>query len=298
MPSILTHHLFGEEFLKRYGGILTGNPSLRHAFFMGCQGPDPFFFAALGPRPKAYLRFGQLLHGTDVTRSLDRMFRFYRAVAGEEREILFGYLVGYLCHYALDRTAHPYVYAVQYAGCERLGLKRDKAHIHMRLETVIDSLLTGQYENPNQLMPRDKKVCLAVSRMFQDTASEVYGISLSKRCFWRAIRCMRLVERFLKSKRGIKRKFLVRVERLFCRYSMYDAMSHSKDLKGLEDPLNRRRGEWISPVDGTSHTETFEELFAAGLGQAAEAVRLLQSGAPACDVTNGAGFDGTKETVT
>lgn len=298
MPSILTHHLFGEEFLKRHGRIPEGNSSLRHAFFMGCQGPDPFFFAALGTRPKAYLQFGQLLHGTDVTRSLDRMFRFYRAAAGEEREILSAYLTGYLCHYALDRTAHPYVYAVQYAGCKRLGLERDEAHIHMRLETVIDSILTGQYENPNKLMPRDKKACLAVSRMFRDTASEIYGISLSKRCFWRAIRCMRLVERFLKSKRGIKRKFLVRVERLFCRYSMYDAMSHSKDLKGLEDPLNRRRSEWVSPVDGTSRSDTFEELFTAGLDRAAEAVRLLQSGALARDITGGVGFDGTEETVT
>lgn len=298
MPSMLTHHLFGQKVLQKYGRAFEEKIDTQDAFIMGCQGPDPFFFAALGPRPKDYLRFGQLLHGTNVTQSFDSMFRYAGEAPGEEREILCAYLTGYLCHYSLDRTAHPYIYAVQYEECKKLGLDRDKAHIHMRLETVIDSLLTEQYENPNKLLPRNKKVCLTISGMYQNTAAEIYGLGLSKRCFWRAIRCTRMLERFLKSKRGVKRSFLVRVERLFCKYSMYDAMSHSRGLKGLEDPLNLQKREWISPADNKVRTETFHELFSEGLERAVETIRLLQKGVSAAEITGGIGFDGTEETIT
>jgi hypothetical protein len=298
MPSILTHHLFGQKVLEKYGRAFEEKADTRDAFMMGCQGPDPFFFAALGPRPKEYYRFGQLLHGTNVTRSFDSFFRYAENAPGKEREILRAYLTGYLCHYSLDRTAHPYVFAVQYEETKKLGLDRDQAHIHMRLETVIDSLLTGEYENPDKLMPLNKRVCLAISKMYERVAAEVYGLSLSKRCFWRAIRCTRVLERFLKSKSGVKRSFFVRVERLFNKYSIYDAMSHSRDLKGLKDPLNLQRRKWISTAAGTVHTETFCELFSEGLERAVDAIHLLQKEATATEITSGVGFDGTEETIT
>ena len=297
MPSMLTHHLFGQKVLQKYGRAFEEKIDTQDAFIMGCQGPDPFFFAALGPHPKAYLHFGQLLHSTNVTLSLDFMLRFAERASGETREILFAYLAGYLCHYALDKTTHPYVYAAQYAECKKLGLKKDKAHFHMRLETAIDSLMTGQYVNPNQLMPRNKKVCIIISGMYQRAAKEIYNISLSKRCFWRAIRCTRTVEHFLKSRRGIKRAVLVRIERLFTKYSAYDAMSHSPDLKGIEDPLNLKKSEWSSPADGTVHTETFCELFDLGIKCALSFIDLLQSKASASEIINGTGFDGVKEKV-
>ena len=69
-------------------------------------------------------------------------------------------------------------------------------------------------------------------------------------------------------------------------------------MKGLEDPLNLQKREWISPVDGTVHTESFHELFSEGLERAVGTIRLLQKGASAAEITGGIGFDGTKETIT
>ena len=89
----------------------------------------------------------------------------------------------------------------------------------------------------------------------------------------------------------------MRVERLFCKYSMYDAMSHSRGLKGLKDPLNLQKREWISPVDNEVRTETFHELFSEGLERAVGTIRLLQKGASAAEITGGIGFDGTEEMI-
>ena len=295
MPSICTHHLFGQKVLQKYGRAFQENVNTQDAFIMGCQGPDPFFFAALGTHPKNYLRFGQLLHGVNVTQSFEQMFAFQRVSSGETRDILFAYLTGYLCHYALDRTTHPYIYSVQNRICKEMGLSDDRAHIHMRLETAIDYLMTGQTENPSSLIPRNRKVCMVISNMFQTVSFNVYGIALSKSCYWRAIRCTRIVERFLKSRKGIKRKLLSGIERIFTRYSMYDAMSLSEDTKGLEDPLNLKKQGWEESSPQKYRCESFEELFHMGILQAVSCIKMFSDGEQASKITVGMDFNGGAE---
>ena len=62
MPSLLTHHLFGQKVLRLYGRAFEENINTQDAFIIGCQGPDPFFFCFIGPKPHTYIRFGQKLH--------------------------------------------------------------------------------------------------------------------------------------------------------------------------------------------------------------------------------------------
>lgn len=298
MPSILTHHLFGRRVLAQNGWTYPRGSDERDAFVMGCQGPDPFFFAPKLDKPTKYMRFGQLLHSVHVTACFGAMRRYTERRAGKERAVLEAYLTGYLCHYALDRTAHPYVYAVQYRECEKHGVTKDVAHVHARLETAIDSLLTGQYENPDRLMPKNRGACMTVGRMYRQVAHAVYGMALPESCFWTAIRCMRSAEWLLKSRYGMKRAILTTVERMFHRYSFYEAMSHSRGTKGLPDPLNRSHAEWIAPADGTVHHESFQELFDAATGFAGDKIALFRAGAPAAEITNGIQFDGGPERET
>lgn len=297
MPAIMTHHLHGQKVLQRVGRAFEERIDTQDAFIMGCQGPDPFFFATLGLYPMRYMRFGQLLHNTNVTAAMDYMMQFTARSPTKNRDVLSAYLAGYLCHYALDVTAHPYVFAMQYAGCEAMGLSEDKAHLHMRLETAIDTAMTNQFENPDKLMPRNKKVCLIISRMYYQTAKKFYGITLSKRCFLRAIRRVRFLERFLKSKRGMKRKILVRIERGFTQYSMYDAMSHSRDMKGFEDPLNLKKQVWVRPYDKAAQQDSFPELFSEAVSKAARFIELYHQNVSAGQITEGFGFDGIKEII-
>lgn len=295
MPSLLTHHLLGRRVLTQNGWSYPAGSDECDAFTMGCQGPDPFFFAPKLDQPTKYIRFGQLLHSVHVTACFDTMRRYVERQSGKERSVLKAYLTGYLCHYVLDRTTHPYVYAVQYRECEKHGVTKDIAHVHARLETAIDSLLTGQYQNPNRLMPNNRNVCMTVGRMYRQVAHTVYGILLPESCFWTAMRCMRFAERLLKSRYGAKRAVLTTVERMFHRYSFYEAMSHSRDTKGLTDPINQSHAEWLSPADGAAHRESFCELFESAADLAGEKIALFRTGAPAAEITNGIQFDGGPE---
>ena len=293
MPSITTHHLFGQTVLKMRGEDLS--PDAYDAFVWGCQGPDPFFFAAFGTRPRVYLRFGQLLHSTGVTRSFGFFLDSARRAEGPSREILRGYLSGYLCHYALDRTAHPYVYARQYEACARLGQEKDLTHFHMRLESAIDAAFSGITSNPTDLLPANRRVFRAVGGMLSEAARTVYGSSLPAGCFRRAAGRMRLTERFLKSKRGLKRRAVSRIERLFAPASLYDAMSHEDGTKGIDDPLNLGKAPWRDPAGGGERTESFPALFEAAKETAVRLIGLAESGADAEQITNGTDFCGLPE---
>ncbi|MGI5897010.1 MAG: zinc dependent phospholipase C family protein [Oscillospiraceae bacterium] len=295
MPSLLTHHLLGRRVLTQNGWSYPTGSDEYDAFTMGCQGPDPFFFTPKLDQPTRYIRFGQLLHSVHVTACFGAMRRYTKRQSGKERSILEAYLTGYLCHYVLDRTAHPYVYAVQYRECEKHGAAKDIAHVHARLETVIDSLLTGQYQTPDRLMPNNRGACMAIGRMYRQVAQTVYGILLPESCFWTAMCCMRSAEWLLKSRYGVKRAVLTTVERMFHRYSYYEAMSHSRDTKGLADPLNQAHKEWLSPADGAIRNESFQELFETAADLAGEKIALFRTGAPAAEITNGIQFDGGPE---
>lgn len=295
MPSLLTHHLFGQKVLHAQGWAYSPGSGAQDAFVLGCQGPDPFFFALGLRHPSGYIRFARALHTVRSTEAIEAMCRYTARRQGKERAVLDAYLAGYLCHYALDSTAHPYVYAVQKRECAALGMKKDRAHIHMKLETAIDSMLTGIYENPSRLLPRNRDACFIIGRMYRAVARSVYGLPLPESCFWMALRRMVSMERLFKSHWGIKRAALSAAERFFCRYSFFEALSHSRDTKGISDPLNRAHREWTAPADGSLHSESFSELFRQGMEKAGAIILKYRAGAPASELTGGIQFNGGPE---
>ena len=95
MPSLLTHHLLGRRVLTQNGWSYPAGSDECDAFTMGCQGPDPFFFAPKLDQPTKYIRFGQLLHSVHVTACFDTMRRYMERQSGKERSVLKAYPVSY-----------------------------------------------------------------------------------------------------------------------------------------------------------------------------------------------------------
>ncbi len=296
MPSLLTHHLFGQKVLRLYGRAFEENINTQDAFIIGCQGPDPFFFCFIGPKPHTYIRFGQKLHIVKVEQSLEEMRRYLGKCPRAEKEIIRAYLTGYLCHFSLDVTAHPYVYAVQKRENEAMGFfDKDTARVHARLETAIDTLLGQTAVNPHRLLPCNKTVCMAIGKMYRKLAKSLYGTILPENCFWRAVKSVRTGEHFLRSRYGIKRAVLPKAERLISRHSMYEAMSYSPDTKGISDPLNERHSEWISRADGFVHCDSFPELFEQAVSKAKRNIDAYFNGEPVHVITRGLDFNGDPE---
>lgn len=117
MPSAITHQLVAEEAEKLLPeGLQHIIERAPDEYFLGCQGPDLFFFYRIGN--KSEYNLGKFLHRSrpyDVFRFFARLLSGeqsarFPAYSDEDRTRAFAYILGYIAHYATDSTFHPFVY--------------------------------------------------------------------------------------------------------------------------------------------------------------------------------------------
>lgn len=129
MPSTYAHRYFGEKVRAQ----LTGSAAeiidhKRELFDIGLHGPDILFYH----KPLLYNRVNQL--GRDMHKEKGR--RFFGDVKPQlaksvDPEGALSYILGFICHFALDSQCHPYVDQ----AIEKTGVS------HMEIETEFDKML-------------------------------------------------------------------------------------------------------------------------------------------------------------
>lgn len=151
MPDIYTHILCGRKTIENMNGYIAEciNGKL-NTFFLGCMGPDIFFYNRfnINHRYKVTQKLGSIMHRQHCGELISESFRYIKATAAsdaiDERTV---YMFGYLCHYALDRAAHPYIYS-------RSGIynRNDKSSrrfmgAHKVMELAIDYHMARRFDN-------------------------------------------------------------------------------------------------------------------------------------------------------
>ena len=94
MPEAFMHYHMGCLVLDQ-----LSFPIDRNVFFVGVHGPDPFMFYPFPPNRKS-----RVMHN-------EKTGEFLMGLADKsvEEPGVFSFLAGFLCHYALDSSAHPMI---------------------------------------------------------------------------------------------------------------------------------------------------------------------------------------------
>lgn len=115
MPSCITHQLVAEEAKKRFPSeAAAAAEAFADEFYLGCQGPDVFFFYRIGNRSEYNL--GKFMHRYRVYDVFETFLNALRGEEGapdfanEEKTQILAYLLGFITHYAADCAFHPFVY--------------------------------------------------------------------------------------------------------------------------------------------------------------------------------------------
>lgn len=145
MPSSITHQLVAEEALKLLPPeAKAAAERFPDEYFLGCQGPDMFFFYRIGNRSEYNL--GKFLHRYRV---YDVFSLFLSALRGKEGAPRFGetekmqalsYVLGYITHYAADTAFHPFVY-------NYLKEYRCEKRVHQQMENDWDVWFLREKKN-------------------------------------------------------------------------------------------------------------------------------------------------------
>ncbi len=133
MPDIVVHTNFAKEIAERLSLEVD-----REIYFFGALGPDPYLFYRfyLPPFRNRVNRYASVMHRRHTGDFLTELAR--RAKSSDE---VFSYLAGFLCHYALDSSAHPYI--------NRKA--KNSAVMHMAIEHKLDNLSGGRIRIPRFL---------------------------------------------------------------------------------------------------------------------------------------------------
>lgn len=278
MPGFATHYLFGVDAYRKLSSTrLKDNLKKQHsAFALGLQGPDLFFYYL--PSYLLHKRnLGALAHDSNTGAFFANLIAGRSLFAGHRRqlEIADAYILGFLGHYTLDCTVHPYVYAQ--TGYTPLSPPGNLEYFgrHAYLETEIDNILLQRRKHicPSQfsqgatirLRPLQKKVIVqllvyAYRNTYPGTLAA--NVLLSGAPLW-----MRLGTKLFRDPTGQKKVLARLFERITLGRAFLSPMVPSDRYRFIRDPLNQRRRTWKHPWSRAESGATFSDLYQRALNQ-------------------------------
>ncbi len=257
MPAFATHEIFGEEASWEYlsGNMRSCVQKHRGVFRTGTQGPDLFFYNLLLLRGETQFNLGSRMH----EQCISSFFRNYleevsRCRSREKRGIAVAYFMGFLSHYTLDATMHPFVYS-------RIGYDpNDPASgvatlcAHHRLEAVMDQqmLWVKREQSPSEYVPSSR---VQMTRHEINVISEIMAASLRrtyhvgvkpsnyKASYW----CMCRITDFIYDRSGRKKPAIQMLEKNIIRKEYLSNLLVNNNLIDKDDAMNKEHQPWVNP---------------------------------------------------
>lgn len=253
MPGFLTHYFFGKTTYSNINSLRTREviSASTGAYHLGLQGPDIFFYFL----PSYCLHgsnIGSVAHESLTSSFYENLIKSRDLfVTPRAQRIAEAYIFGFLGHYCLDTTCHPYVY-----GRTKFSHKNQEYYSrHMTLETDIDKEMLFRYTGlkPSQFRQADtikmssmeqKVVATVLYYTFRKTYPQYINSYFMMRC---AIGSIRLGLDLLRDKSGHKKRFLRNLERKVTVFACLSTMIGSDQITYYLDPCNSKHKEWTSP---------------------------------------------------
>lgn len=270
MPEFTTHYLFGKSVLEDFTPEITEiiNSDIS-AFNWGLQGPDLLFYSPVIRDYGKMARAGASLHRLNSEAIFNNMLDFILSYKDDPQyRSLCSYFYGFVCHYALDSTVHPYVYYLMDKLDGQMTTSR-----HAQIESEVASLmyrrLTGMpissfkiYEHYSSkgsfVEPVAKMYVYLINNMLDKKVSE--GVVKSGLSFCLFLNYFTYL--FASQKlSNASRTAILNIFKLFLRQSDF-LCSFIKNDNVENDALNLKHDEWYNLTKPyITYSYSFPELF-------------------------------------
>ena len=190
MSGFLTHYLIGIESRDKLSDnyIKTVISSHNHAFLVGLHGTDllPFNMHSRSRHALTYRTNTQSSRNHEDAALFNNMLEYISTAQGHQRDVCISYMAGFLCFYAIDRAASPYISYRVLQGNIRGGNPRSQQALRTEIETTIDTVLLRSHchMEPSQLNFEaltfiSKKDAAAIGHMMQYAVYATYKKRIS-----------------------------------------------------------------------------------------------------------------------
>ena len=206
MPTTYTHDLFGKMVYHRLDSEIQEKiKKYQTTYQIGLHGPDILFYV----RPFHKNRFNQMahrLHREEAAGFFERGRELYQKTGNEE---ILVYLLGFICHFMLDSTCHPYISEYM----KKTGARHDE------IETEFDrALMVRTGKDPFHYQPGS---VIRIEKNSVDAISEVME-GMSHKDIVRALMGTKFYTRLPICDSEKKRKVKLAVARILFMYRLAD----------------------------------------------------------------------------
>lgn len=271
MPAIITHHIFGEDALATLpAGMIEGEEELL-AFLLGNQGPDPLFarFSTLPSVARRCHRLAHDMHDAHMTRAMFAMREGVGYLPQADERVGRAFALGLLAHYALDRTAHPFVFGQQDAlAAANPALADATSELHAVIEGDIDSWILWEKRRATVLdrpatgnLMRTERIDRVAGALVSQVAYAAFGVELAAEEYAGCTRDYEWEYRMLDPAGSSRIRLAGALERLVRPHSFAESMAH-RVVRTCDCPAaNLDRREWHDPWTGETRHDSFADLF-------------------------------------
>jgi len=276
LPDILTHVYCADFARKNFENTTVMRQIIdRHipAFYLGSQGPDFLFYFRVWPWKKdmGVPKLADFVHKTKTSEFLGTAIDTLKEVdlASDDGQMILAYWMGFICHYALDSTAHPYIYYHSGINKDETSKLNGDKHNHKYLENIIDTLLIQKYDHVVDL-PRSQYACLpnkasALMPVFDHVSmvfEKVYEHPLPPRVIHESVVDMKKLAGLMNDPKHRYRWLFGKAERIISKPKYITTAAHPAKPEVQADFLNLAHNKWVHPCDVTiEYTDSFLDLF-------------------------------------
>ena len=206
MPTTYAHDLFGKMVYHRLDPEIQEKiKKYQTTYQIGLHGPDILFYV----RPFHKNRFNQMahrLHREEAAGFFERGRELYQKTGNEE---ILVYLLGFICHFMLDSTCHPYISEYM----KKTGARHDE------IETEFDrALMIRTGKDPFHYQPGS---VIRIEKNSVDAISEVME-GMSHKDIVRALMGTKFYTRLPICDSEKKRKIKLAIARILFMYRLAD----------------------------------------------------------------------------
>jgi len=195
------------------------------------------------------------------------------------KETMISYLAGHLCHWALDCTAHPFIFY------RTNGTTEETKYWHYRYEAMIDTYMMDYLKDENlityppaSLLEHDELVIKAITEIYRSPVKEIWDFDLYEKNINKAFRDFHNILMLIYDPIGIWFYIIQTIE--IIRKKKWSFTSHFLMLKldDTKDILNMTKQKWSNPCDCSEvHNDSFIELFDAAIDLGVKTLKLFDN---------------------
>lgn len=261
MPGFVTHHFFGYDVFRAVENKMLryACSKFRSSFLLGLQGPDIFFNHVPALLHQDARNIGSFLHENRVNLFFDNCFKELSKASREDKKIILSYVCGFLCHYALDSSCHPFIYARTNYIPNRSSYEYISAHSD--IENVIDGIILKErkgiklsdFKQHTTYLIRGKEkkiICRLLSNVIMATCGDIYKplyFNVTPNYIKKVLFEGAITSKILNDPKGYKKRLVSYLEDKLMPYHLLADKFVTNLTIPINDPLNLSHDTWYNP---------------------------------------------------